>query len=154
LFVHPVDWRLEQPDPLPSLEQLDALLGDDDTAAYFDGYVSPTLINFAGADLGAEGASCDAAAGLAKLPSDAALRTSDPQTTSLCSPTHVEDRSRPRRLGRRSSDRSLRRVARWSPTNVWFGAVTIRDEAIRSRLCDSAPAQNARRRNCPETRVP
>lgn len=30
--IHPVDWRLEQPDPLPSLDQLDGFVADYEAA--------------------------------------------------------------------------------------------------------------------------
>jgi hypothetical protein len=30
--IHPVDWRLEQPDPLPTLEQLDGFVADYEAA--------------------------------------------------------------------------------------------------------------------------
>ena len=57
------------------------VLGDDDTPPYFYGYVTPPPRGIVDADLGAEGASYDVAAGLAKLPWDAARRTPDPHTT-------------------------------------------------------------------------
>ena len=56
------------------------VLGDDDTAPYFYGYITPPPINFVDADLRVDGATYDADAGLAKLPWVAARQTSDPQT--------------------------------------------------------------------------
>jgi hypothetical protein len=57
------------------------VLGDDDTPPYFYGYISPPPANIVDADLGAQGASYDVDAGLAKLPWDAARRTPDPEAT-------------------------------------------------------------------------
>jgi hypothetical protein len=57
------------------------VLGDDDTAAYFYGYVSPPPTNLGDVNLDVIGASYDAAGGVFKLPWDAARRASDPQTT-------------------------------------------------------------------------
>ena len=31
-MIHPVDWRLEQPDPLPTLQQVDAFVADYEAA--------------------------------------------------------------------------------------------------------------------------
>ena len=54
-------------------------LGDDDTAAYFYGYISPPPANLDAVDLGVVGASYEAAEGIFKLPWDAARRAPDPQ---------------------------------------------------------------------------
>lgn len=55
------------------------VLGDDDTATYFYGYISPPPANLDATDLGVAGASYEAAGGLFKLPWDAARRAPDPQ---------------------------------------------------------------------------
>jgi len=57
------------------------VLGDDDTPPYFYGYVTPPPPGLSDADLVAEGATYDVAAGLAQLSWDAARRTPDPETT-------------------------------------------------------------------------
>lgn len=31
-MIHPIDWRLEQPDPLPTLRQLDGFVADYEAA--------------------------------------------------------------------------------------------------------------------------
>jgi hypothetical protein len=56
------------------------VLGDNDTAAYFYGYISPAPTDLVDADFDVPGASYDPDAGLFKLPWDAARRASDPQT--------------------------------------------------------------------------
>jgi hypothetical protein len=44
--IHPVDWRLEKPDPLPTLDQLDGFVGDYEAArvAPFDGDERAVLV--------------------------------------------------------------------------------------------------------------
>lgn len=54
------------------------VLGDDDTAAYFYGYISPSPTDIIEAELGVMGASYDAAGGLFKLPWDAVQQAPDP----------------------------------------------------------------------------
>jgi hypothetical protein len=57
------------------------VLGDNETAPYFYGYISPPPDDMVEADLGVEGASYDLDAGLAKLPWDRARQSPEPHAT-------------------------------------------------------------------------